>query len=55
VNATKEKFAKLHALGWTFKEIAAALGVTVRVLYKWRGELNLPRRPRGRPRKPEVR
>jgi len=50
VNAIKEKFAKLHALGWSYKEIAAALDVTERALYKWRIELKVPRRQRGRPR-----
>jgi transposase-like protein len=55
VNAIKEKFAKLHALGWSYKEIAAALGVTDRALYKWRKELKLPRRARGRRKSPEIR
>lgn len=48
VNTVKEKFGKLHALGWTYTEIAEALGVTKRALYNWRRELKLPNRKRGR-------
>jgi len=44
----KQKFRELYALGWTYKEIARALGVTRRTLYNWRRDLGLPNRRRGR-------
>jgi transposase len=48
----QEKFWRLHALGWTFRQMAEALGVSERTVTAWREELDLPRRPRGRrPRK----
>lgn len=58
VNATyyeklQEEFRGLHGLGWTFRQIAAALNISERTVTAWREELGLPRRPRGRrPRKP---
>jgi transposase-like protein len=54
VNSRKDKFAKLHALGWTYAEIAAALGVSARTLYKWRKALRLTPRRKGRRKKPEI-
>jgi len=50
VNLAKQKYAELYALGWTYDQMAGALKVTARCLYKWRRALKLPRRPRG-PRK----
>ena len=48
----QEEFKRLHALGWTFRQIAEALDVSERTIVAWRDELDLPRRPRGRkPRK----
>jgi transposase len=49
----QQEFTRLHGLGWTFRQIAAALDISVRTVTAWREELDLPRRPRGRrPRKP---
>jgi hypothetical protein len=48
MNLAKRKFAELHGLGWTFSEISKALGMTTRALFKWRKELGLPERKRGR-------
>jgi transposase-like protein len=48
MNLAKQKFVELHGLGWTYAEIAKALSVTTRVLFKWRKELGLPKRKRGR-------
>lgn len=49
----QEKFRRLHALGWTFCQMAEVLGISERTATAWRKELDLPRRPRGRrPRKP---
>jgi uncharacterized protein YjcR len=45
---TRTKFKKLWAVGLTFADIAKALNVSSRSLFKWRSELNLPRRTRGR-------
>jgi hypothetical protein len=50
VSRIKQRYAELYALGWTYDQMAEALGVTARCLYKWRWVLKLPRRPRG-PRK----
>jgi transposase-like protein len=57
MNPSKRKFAELHGLGWTYAEIAKALGVTTRALFKWRKELGLPKRIRGRrlPKTGEIR
>jgi len=49
----QQEFTRLHALGWTFRQIAEALDISERTIVAWRAELELPRRPRGRkPRKP---
>jgi hypothetical protein len=42
------EFRRLHGLGWTFRQMADALGVSERTISAWRAELDLPRRPRGR-------
>jgi transposase-like protein len=57
MNLAKRKFAELHGLGWTYAEIAKVLGVTTRALFKWRKELGLPKRKRGRrlPKTGEIR
>jgi len=48
----QEEFTRLHALGWTFREMAEALDISERTIVAWRQELELPRRRRGRrPRK----
>jgi len=48
----QEEFKRLHALGWTFRQMAEALDISERTIVAWREELGLPRRPRGRkPRK----
>lgn len=48
----QQEFTRLHGLGWTFRQMAAALDVSERTIVAWREELDLPRRPRGRrPRK----
>jgi hypothetical protein len=44
----QDEFRRLHGLGWTFRQIADALGVSERTITAWRKELDLPRRPRGR-------
>lgn len=47
----RQKFAELLATGsWTYEEMAMLLRVTTRTLCKWRAELGLPRRKRGRKR-----
>jgi hypothetical protein len=48
----QQEFTRLHGLGWTFRQMAEALGISERTVTAWREELDLPRRPRGRrPRK----
>ena len=48
----QQEFTRLHALGWTFRQMAEALDVSERTIVAWRKELDLPRRPLGRkPRK----
>jgi len=50
----QEEFRRLHALGWTFRQMAEALDISERTIVAWREELDLPRRRRGRrPRKPQ--
>jgi len=44
----RRRFLKLWRTDLTFAEIAELLGVSDRVLYKWRIELGLPERQRGR-------
>jgi len=51
----RRKFLELHRLGWTYKAMARCLGVSERVLLKWREELRLPQRRRGRRKQPEIR
>jgi len=48
----QQQFVRLHALGWTFRQMATALDISERTIVAWREELDLPRRRRGRkPRK----
>jgi len=48
----QQEFTRLHGLGWTFRQMAEALGISERTVTAWREELDLPRRSRGRrPRK----
>jgi len=45
---TRAKFKQMWQVGLTYSEIARALGVTTRCLYKWRIELGLANRIKGR-------
>jgi transposase-like protein len=47
---TRQKFKALLRAGMLYVDIASALGVTKRCLYKWRIELGLAERIRGRKR-----
>lgn len=44
----RKKFKELWQTELTFAQIAAVLGVSERVLYMWRKELDLPLRGQGR-------
>ena len=44
----RQKFKQMWTAGLTYAEIAAILRVTERCLYKWRVELGLDNRVRGK-------
>ncbi len=48
--SVRSEFKRMWGRGLTYAEIARALGVTTRCLYKWRVELRLANRTRGRRR-----
>jgi transposase-like protein len=48
--SVRSEFKRMWRRGLTYAEIARALGVTTRALYKWRVELRLANRIRGRRR-----
>lgn len=47
---TRQKFAALWQTEMPYVDMAKALGVTKRCLFRWRVELKLPGRTRGRKR-----
>lgn len=48
MTSVRSEFKRMWRGGLTYAEMARALGVTVRALYKWRVELRLANRARGR-------
>lgn len=48
MSSVRSEFKKMWRQGLTYAEMAMALGVTTRALYKWRVELRLANRIRGR-------